>query len=212
MPLPLHIFEPRYRLLTQRCLEGGHFTIERAFGVTLLAEGEEGCDNTVPSQVGCTAQINHVAPLPGGRYNLQTVGGRRFEVLSKRMEDEYWIGTVQWLDDTDADAHLDETAAQVRRALEGYLNAIATGTGASTPDLAQLAMPASPYDFSMWIAALLPLTPREKQPLLEMTSTAQRLEAEYNLLRRAEVIQRAFLRREAMVTDSAARDRFVSLN
>src|ERR1044072_6859828 len=86
MPLPLHIFEPRYRLLVQRCLDGGHFPVERAFGVTLLAEGSEGMANTVPVEVGCTAKITHAAPLPDGRFNLQTTGGRRFRVLSRRIE------------------------------------------------------------------------------------------------------------------------------
>lgn len=214
MPLPLHIFEPRYRLLTRRCLEGGHFPVERAFGVTLVAEGEEGKANTVPVEIGCTAKIIHVAPLPDGRFNLQTVGGRRFQVHARRMEDEYWIGSCCWLDDDQISEDLHEATARVRLALDGYLRAIAAGAGVSTPDLAQLEMPVSAFDFSMWIAALLPLAPHEKQPLLEMTSTAARLEEEYLLLRRAEVIQRAFSKRETETPNvsSQGADHFVSLN
>jgi ATP-dependent Lon protease len=214
MPMPLHIFEPRYRLLTRRCLEGGHFPIERSFGVTLLAAGVEGEGDTVPAEIGCTAKIIHVAPLPDGRFNLQTIGGQRFQVLSRRMEDEYWIGSCCWLEDDDTSHDLSDETGRVRAALEGYLRAIAAGAGVRTPDLAQLEMPVSAVNFSMWIAALLPLAPHEKQPLLEMTSTAARLEEEYLLLRRAEVIQRAYSRREAETPGAGAQaaDQFVSLN
>lgn len=216
MPLPLHIFEPRYRLLTRRCLEGGCFSLERAFGVTLLAGGEEGQPNTEPSEIGCVAKISQVAPLPDGRFNLQTMGERRFRVLSRRMEDEYWLGEVEWFDDRPETRSLDEDANRVRGALQGYLRAIASGAGVSTPDMAQLKVPHSSEAFSMWIAALLPITPAEKQLLLEMTSTSKRLDEEFRLLQRAEVVQRAYTRREASThragvkpTDS---DHFVSLN
>jgi Lon protease-like protein len=216
MPLPLHIFEPRYQLLTRRCLDGGYFPIERAFGVTLLADGEEGSGSATPSEIGCIAKISHVSPLPDGRFNLQTIGGRRFQVLSRRMEDEYWVGECSWLDDAPENASQEEEAARVRNALDGYLRAIAEGAGVSTPDLAQLEVPPSPEAFSMWIAALLPLAPQEKQPLLELTSTFARLEREYSLLRRAEVIQRAYARREATSPNDRANptdaDHFVSLN
>ena len=216
MPLPLHIFEPRYRLLTRRCLEGGYFPVERAFGVTLISEGEEGLGDAVPSDIGCTAKISHVSPLPDGRFNLQTSGGRRFHVLSRRVEDEYWVGECEWIDDAHESQPLEDEAARVRNALDGYLRAIAEGAGVSTPDLAQLEIPPSPEAFSMWIAALLPLAPHEKQPLLELTSTISRLEEEYTLLRRAEVIQRAYARREATSPNDRANptdaDHFVSLN
>ncbi len=216
MPLPLHIFEPRYRLLTRRCLDGGHFAEERTFGVTLLTDGTEGQNNTVPNEVGCTARITHVSPLPDGRFNLQTVGGRRFQVLSRRIEDEYWVGTIEWLDDDESYEDMDGEAVRVRTALTGYLNSIAEGAGVHTPDLAHLEIPPRPVDFSMWIGALLPLPPHEKQPLLEMTSTIARLEEEYLMLRRAEVIQRAFARREAdgpqPPSNAEGADQFVSLN
>jgi Lon protease-like protein len=213
MPLSLHIFEPRYRLLTRRCLEGGHFPVERVFGVTLIAEGQEGRENTVPSEIGCTARISHVAPLPDGRFNLQTVGERRFRVLSRRMEDEYWVGQVEWFDDLQQSSPLEDEATRVRGALDGYLRAIAEGAGVGVPDLAQLEVPSSPEAFSMWIAALLPLAPQEKQPLLELAVTASRLQTEYSLLRRAEVIQRAYARREASTPrQHADADQFISLN
>jgi ATP-dependent Lon protease len=216
MPLPLHIFEPRYRLLTRRCLEGGHFPIERAFGVTMIVAGQEGTSDALPAEVGCTAQITAVTPMTDGRFNLHTVGGRRFQVLSRRIVDEYWVGDCRWLDDLEDGEDLSTQVARVRSALHDYLRAVAEGAGVSTPDLAQLEVPLSSLEFSMWIAALLPLAPPEKQPLLEMTSTAARLEEEYTLLRRAQVIQRAYSRREAAASGdgstAANADQFVSLN
>jgi Lon protease-like protein len=60
MPLPLHIFEPRYRLMIGRCLRN-----ESEFGVALLIEGNAGESGTVPTQIGCSARILDVSPFAG---------------------------------------------------------------------------------------------------------------------------------------------------
>lgn len=214
MQLPLHIFEPRYQLMVRRCLEGS-FDIDRAFGISMLVNGQEGETGTFPAPVGCVADITQTAPLPDGRNNLMTMGRRRFEIQSLRTEDEYLIGQVQWLDDVDSETSLDAEAVRTRGALESYLAAIAENAGTLAPDMIQLEIPASPSEFSMWVAALLPLAAHEKQPLLEITSTLARLELEHTLLRRAEVIQRAYYKRAAYLRQSSdpnASDQFASLN
>lgn len=219
MQLPLHIFEPRYQLMVRRCMDGNYFTIDRAFGVALLVSGREGEAGTFPATTGCLADITQSVPLPDGRVNLMAQGRRRFEIHSLRTEDEYLIGDVSWLDDESGEAvnASDEIleAKRTRVALESYLAAIAENAGSLAPDMMQLEIPSSPTDFSMWVAALLPLAPHEKQPLLETTSTLSRLQQEYSLLRRAEVIQRAYFRRAAFLRQSSdpnAPDQFASLN
>ena len=52
MPLPLHIFEERYKRMIGRCLDG-----DRAFGVTLLKSGREVGGPAIPHEVGTIARI-----------------------------------------------------------------------------------------------------------------------------------------------------------
>ena len=205
MQLPLHIFEPRYRVMMARCLEA-----DSTFGVALLVEGEEGRPDTIPATVGCSAQIIESLPFPDGRLNLMTVGKRRFKVLSMREQDDYLIGTCEWLDDQapplpDADSaeeafrilrtSIRKRAARVRFALKGYLASVARNAHLETNDLESLDVPHDPYSLSMWVASLLTLPNEQKQELLELTSTPARLEIEHVFLLRGQIVQRAYERR-----------------
>jgi Lon protease-like protein len=188
MQLPLHIFEPRYRLMTRRVMEA-----DATFGVALIAEGEEGEPNTLPASVGCTAEIVDSIPFEDGRLNLMTVGRRRFKVLAIREEDEYLIGTCEWLDDEPALE--EEKAKRVKVSLQRYLVSLAHSAHLADSDLDKLDVPDDPYLLSMWIAALIALPNEQKQELLELTSTRDRLEIEHIFLQRGEIVHRAYERR-----------------
>lgn len=187
MQLPLHIFEPRYRRMVRRCLENS-----RTFGVALIVSGEEGQSDTVPADVGCTAEIETVAEFPDGRLNLVTVGRRRFKVVALREEDDVWIGTCEWLEDED-ERDAVTLAGAVRRALRRYLQTL-TDASQGPVLLEELSVPITPYDLSMWIAALITMPNEQKQDLLATTSTQNRLDIEHSWLRRGEIVQRAFER------------------
>ena len=79
-PLPLHIFEDRYKTMIAKCLEAkGSGRGQQEFGVVLLKEHEV-------SRVGCTAQIVNVKHrYEDGRMDIVTVGKRRFEILMTTM-------------------------------------------------------------------------------------------------------------------------------
>ena len=189
MPLPLHIFEPRYRAMIGRCIE-----TDSVFGVALLVEGEDG--EASPAVIGCTAEITDTLLLPDGRYNLQTLGRRRFRLVSVREEiDEYLIGTAEWLDDEEPEDAADVLSSQALRALRRYLGLIGANIDISGQE--EWNIPADPLGISMWIAALLAAPDAQKQRLLETTSTTERLRMEISLLRRAEVVQRAFTMRSS---------------
>lgn len=192
MALPLHIFEPRYRLMITRCLES-----DKTFGVTLIAEGEEGQMNTSPSLVGTAAEIIEATPFPDGRMNLQTIGRRRFRVISVREEDDYLIGLVEWLDDVESERAVPAYTIKVRAILERYLKLLMLNAKVSGLEVETVDIPRDPATLSLTVAALLTLSNEEKQDLLEMTSTAARLSYEYALLRRAEIVQLAFAHRVA---------------
>ena len=189
MPLPLHIFEPRYRLMMARCLED-----DRTFGVAQISEGTEGQSGTVPCRVGCSAQILEVAPFADGRMNLQTLGMQRFEILELREHDEYLIGTCQWLEDEPMGDGIVRHAMSLRRALSRYFDALAKNTELPA-QLGEIDVPQDPFALSMFVAAILSLPNTQKQTLLEMTSTQARIEVEEFLLERGEIVQRAFTQR-----------------
>jgi ATP-dependent Lon protease len=210
MPLPLHIFEPRYRLMMSRVLEG-----DRTFGVALIVDGIEGFPGTLPAPIGCTAEIIEETLLPDGRINLQSEGRRRFRLLSVREEDDYLIGTAEWFEDepqpsTGEAQHL---AQNVCEALRRYLAIIAPGSQSAIEDLE---MPGDPEELSHWVAMLLAVPNAQKQTLLETTSTLARLQQELQLLQRAQIVQQAFTRRskfaESTSEKAAEDDSFVWLN
>src|SRR3954447_12098654 len=82
--LPLHVFEPRYRALTEHCLAG-----EREFGVVLIERGSEVGGGDVRSPVGTVARILEAVQFDDGRWALGVVGTRRVRVTAWLDDDPY---------------------------------------------------------------------------------------------------------------------------
>ena len=190
MQLPLHIFEERYRLMMRRCLEG-----DRCFGVALIIEGQEGEGGTVPASTGCSCEILETTTLPDGRINLMAHGRRRFRILTMREEDHYLVGTVEWLDDEPAGDRAEESALKVKTLLKGYLASLAHNTELTSLGLDELEIPDDPYSLSMWVAALIAIPNEQKQQLLVLGTTEERLDMEYQILFRSAIVQRAYEKR-----------------
>lgn len=160
MPLHLHVFEPRYRLMVRRCLEG-----TRTFGVLLSVNGE-------PSKIGTTTVIESSNVLPDGRQILVTRGERRFKVLSFGQQDGYTTAKVKYIEDEDEEESSENVVqvAKAKRTLNKYLaNASAPEAGntevVSMADLTQRfgTMPARPKAFSFWISSILSVPHKQKQ-------------------------------------------------
>jgi Lon protease-like protein len=124
LPLPLHIFEERYRQLVRDLLAGPQ---PPAFGVIAIREGREtGVDGVAALfPVGCTAVLRQVQRYPDGRYDIVTAGARRFRLAGLEESGPYLRGEVEYL----AESVGDEAAAQteagvVRAAFHGYLRAL----------------------------------------------------------------------------------------
>jgi len=86
MLLPLHIFEPRYRLLVKRSIES-----DEPFGIVLIKSGPEVGGPAEPHRIGTTAKIMGSTPLPGGRSFIIARGDRRFEIGSIDAEREPYL-------------------------------------------------------------------------------------------------------------------------
>lgn len=80
--LPLHIFEPRYRLMIRTLAESPGE--ERGFGIVAIRPGADPEAEGLAAlyQVGTMARILDVDPLPDGRFDIMTVGARRFSIVS----------------------------------------------------------------------------------------------------------------------------------
>ena len=178
MPLPLHIFEPRYREMIGFCSE-----TEKPFGVVLIREGSEVGEPATPFDVGTLARIVGLDRMQDGRMNIVTVGTRRFRLVSYSAEKKsYMVGDVEPLpDDPDAPSRsaglVDEVASLARR----Y---VAMVQAALEQDLVPLQLPDSAEEMSYVVGGSLRVHNPERQRLLETTSTAQRLELEKAILAR----------------------------
>jgi uncharacterized protein len=197
--LPLHIFEERYRTLVRELVaspsdgphEFGVVTLRRGLEVQQPAEGStevpaEPEPVTAPQlyDVGCTAELRQVTELPDGRFDIVTVGRRRFKVLGVEAgAAPYLTAEVEWLpDDEGTDETADLLAPRVLGAFRAYL-------GVLRPDSEGLdQVPDDPTVLSHLIAATAQLTTDERQLLLAAPDTATRLRTELKLLNREAVL------------------------
>jgi ATP-dependent Lon protease len=93
MPLPLHIFEDRYKEMM-----GDIIPVDGEFGVVLAKD--DGIVN-----IGCTATVVNVAQkYPDGRMDLIAAGQRRFTIESLDEEKSYLRARVSYFDDEDVRA------------------------------------------------------------------------------------------------------------
>lgn len=190
MLLPLHIFEPRYRLLVRRCMDE-----DRPFGVVLIRSGQEVGATAEPHEIGTEAKIMAFSPLSDGRSYIVVRGGRRFAVEQAIPDAEpYLVGRVRYLPEQDGDGVLERAAVAVE-AYGQYIVAVmavtddARGDRAIVDELASV----SPREAAYRIAASLAVDASERQRLLELTSDAHRLQAEKNLLERETTLLRDLL-------------------
>ena len=194
--LPLHVFEERYRELVRALLTGE--AENQWFGVVAVRQGwEVGTDAaTALHRVGCSAELRQVNRHPDGRYDILTVGRRRFRLLGvDAVSRPYLVGTVDWLPDEDASAPADgPTAARaqdladaVSTAFTAYLHAVAAARGLRGQPQP---MPENPTALSHLVASAALLTLDDRQALLEQPGTVARLVATLALLQRETLMLR----------------------
>jgi len=103
--LPLHVFEERYRALVRHLVDQPDGT-PREFGVVAIQRGWEVDHHTGSSasltlhEIGCSAQIRQITEHPDGRFDLVTVGHRRFRIAEVDPRSQpYLTASVEWLDE-----------------------------------------------------------------------------------------------------------------
>src|SRR5208337_4682580 len=163
-PLPLHIFEDRYKTMIGECLQAkAAGKGQQEFGVVLL-KGQ------AVSAVGCTARIVSLTrQYEDGRMDILTVGKRRFEILLTNEERPYLRGAVDYFEDEGPDTPSDAAA---ELAIERFREAMRKLRRAAE-------MPVHlprPYRYlSFRLAAALPLDLEFKLQLLTLRNEPDRL-------------------------------------
>jgi Lon protease-like protein len=176
MTLPLHIFEERYKLMINECLEE-----ESEFGVVY------GTDEQF-AEVGCAARVTAVIErFPDGRMNILTRGARRFRVIESFRDPSPRLpldskpclsAVVEAFEDEDAEADPEV----FERASRFYGEALRLTAGWPYVEAIRHVTPDA---LSFMVATQLGMGHDDKQAVLEMRSVNARLERVASVLERS---------------------------
>jgi Lon protease-like protein len=162
-PLPLHIFEERYKQMVNECLES-----ESEFGMILA-------DESGTRRVGCTARIVElVERYEDGRMLILVEGSRRFKLNNILTGRPYYMGEIEYLEEEpeeDVNALAEECIALLERVVEAATVGIEIEP---------------PYrNLSFAIAGRVEFDLETRQQILELTSEKERLQKVKELLNAA---------------------------
>lgn len=167
--LPLHVFEPRYRVLVADVLDAP----AQEFGVVLIDRGSEVGGGDQRRDVGTVARVTEVVALPDGRLALTAVGTRRIRVSAWLSDDPYPRADVEDWPEQDASLLTSDAVGPVEARVRRLL-ALATEAGddaaAATTEISD-----DPVLAVYHLAALAPLGPADRHDLLATPDPASRL-------------------------------------
>ncbi|KAG7463621.1 hypothetical protein MATL_G00178560 [Megalops atlanticus] len=177
IPCPLHVFEPRYRLMIRRSMETG----TKQFGMCIADEVKGFAD------YGCMLEVRDVKFFPDGRSVVDTIGVSRFKVLSHGQRDGYNTAKIEYLEDKKVegeelvelvklhDSVYDQATVWFTSLKDNMKNQILSHFG-NLPgkDNNPQGSPSGPA-WCWWLLAVLPLENRAQLTILSMTSLKDRL-------------------------------------
>ena len=175
VPLPLHIFEERYKAMIGRCLEQNE-----PFGVVLIKEGPEVGGPAEPHRIGTTARVLRSELLDEGRMNIMTKGERRCEVVGGTRQSPGVSAEVRFVDEPEGDGAA-EAMAEITAEYEALVRNLSALTGGYT---SQVPVPTSPVEMSYSIASSVDMPNAVRQELLETETASVRLTQLIPLLER----------------------------
>ncbi len=162
-PMPLHIFEERYKQMVNECLESG-----TEFGMVLA-------DDSGTRRIGCTAKIVElVQRFDDGRLVILVEGSRRFKLGDVYTGKPYYIGEVEYLEDgpeEDVTTLAEQCVALLERVVE-----------AATEGQADIEIEPPYRNLSFAIAGRLEFDLEARQTILELPTERERLERVKELL------------------------------
>jgi Lon protease-like protein len=201
LPLPLHVFEDRYRALMRDVMADGSPYAGR-FAVSLITAGPEVGEGAPVafSRVGTVVEVHSADRFDDGRWGLLAVGQRRVRLGEVDRSGEYALAQIEALPERVGDAtHATGLVPRVQAALDAYLATVkrfvasAASIGAESREVTDVAasldevlkpirLPEEPLAASYAVAGVLQIELTRKQQLLEMPDAATRLDEELRLL------------------------------
>lgn len=180
VPLPLHIFEPRYRQMLSDIRVSNNL-----FGLSYFDASTSEKELPPAGHIGCVAEVTEAQALPDGRSNILTVGVIRYRI-DEYVErgDQYLVARVSFFEDEDEDSELlressrevAETFTRIARAVR-----IINDERANLPDISDT----EPQRLSFLVTAAMEVDTEVKQELLELRLTSERLRRLSEMLARA---------------------------
>ena len=204
LPLPLHIFEERYRAMTRDLLADGSPYAGRFVISMVSAASDSDRDGEVPvaGTVGTVAEVRRAEHFADGRWALVVVGAERVALGAIDASGPYALIEAEPLPESVGDAAAaGRLLPEVQAALDAYMETVkrfvasAASVGRESQEITDVAasldevlkpirLPDDPLAASYAVAGVLQIELRRKQDLLELPDGASRLRAELNLLRR----------------------------
>ena len=167
MPLPLHIFESRYKQMIGKCRDG-----DKLFGVNMIKHGNEALVPLAePYSTGCTARIIKSQFLEQGRMQITAVGEQRFRIFKLMGDLPYLVGEVEYTPlKIDKPEELQPGVDQLTSKLIEYIKLL---NQIEKVDLDPDNLPQDPLTLGFMASSLLQMPPNEKQNLLECENTIE---------------------------------------
>lgn len=173
--IQLHVFEDRYLEMVRECIE-----FERPFGIVLIRDGKEVGGPADPYMVGTTVRVTKVIQLESGAMDIQVKGERRFRIRKIDESKAYMTGFVEDLVEVETpdSPRTDALVMRCREDFQSWIRQMITKQGFNV----QIKFPDDITALSFAIANLLPIENLEKQRLLELTDTLERISGLIGLL------------------------------
>ena len=180
VPLPLHIFEAKYRQMLEDIRVGNNF-----FGLAYFDSSTSQGDIPSAGHVGCVAEVTETQTFPDGRSNILTIGLIRYRIESYIERGEpYLVANVSYFEDDEEDQSiLADSASVVAETFSRIAQAVRTinDERTSLPDISNT----EPQRLSFLVAAAIEIEADVKQELLELRSTSERLRRLRGMLTKA---------------------------
>jgi hypothetical protein len=190
MVLPLHIFEERYKVMIERCLEE-----KRAFGVLLIREGLEAGGHALPYTTGTTSAIAATTRLESGGFDIVSIGIERFRLHAIHHHEPYLVGEAEPWPLADAESQeAQKQVPQVQALFRHYLDQLVQAQGHRI-EIEE--MPNDPLSLALLVAMSLQLPLVQKQYLLTRDTVPLLLRAERSVIRREQLILNHIIQTQA---------------
>jgi len=180
VPLPLHIFEPRYRQMLEDIRASNNL-----FGLSYFDASTSEREVPEVGSVGCVAKVTDTQSFPDGRSNILTVGVIRYRIEEYvERGDPYLVARVSYFEDEADDSEaISESSREVAETFTRIARAVRTinDERANLPDIADT----EPQRLSFLVAAAMEVDTEVKQDLLELRVTSERLRRLRDILARA---------------------------